>query len=267
MPIIDPTAIVHPRAEIADDVVIGKYTVIDEHVKIGAGTRIGHFCYITGHTTIGKNNRIFSHVVLGTEPQDLKFKGEVTELIIGDENTFREFVTVNVGTAGGGGKTIIGNRVHLMACVHVAHDCHLEDNIIMANAVLLAGHVHVESNVVFGGAAAVHHYTTIGRMAMVGGLTRVVQDVAPYMITEGDRQIPRGVNVVGCRRNGLTDAEIEALEVAYKTIYRSRLSRAQAFEKLESDPNITPHVKYLIEFLRRMVMGKKGRYLESLRPK
>jgi UDP-N-acetylglucosamine acyltransferase len=260
---IDPSAIIHPGAEIAEDVSIGKHTVIDEHVKIGRGTRIGHVCYITGNTTIGENNKIYSHVVLGTDPQDLKFKGEITELHIGNDNTFREFVTVNVGTAGGGGKTVIGNRNHIMACVHVAHDCHLDDNIIIANAVLLAGHVHVESNVVFGGAAAVHHYATIGRMAMVGGLTRVVQDVAPFMITEGDRQIPRGVNVVGCRRNGLTDPEVEALEEAYKIIYRSRLSRAQAFERLESNPNLTVHVKTLIDFLRRMAMGKKGRYLQK----
>jgi len=264
---IDPSAVIHPGAEIADDVTVGRNTIIDEHVRIGSGTRIGHFCYVTGHTTIGKNNRVFSHVVLGTEPQDLKFKGEVTQLLIGNDNTFREFVTVNVGTAGGGGETIIGNHCHIMACAHVAHDCHLEDNIIIANAVLLAGHVHVESNVVFGGGAAVHHYATVGRMAMVGGLTRVVQDVAPFMITEGDRQIPRGVNVVGCRRNGLTDAEVEALEEAYKVIYRSRLSRAQAFEKLEGNPNVTAQVKVLIEFLRRMALGKKGRYLETLRQK
>jgi len=260
---IDRSAAIHPGAQIAEEVSVGRNTIIDERVKIGRGTRIGHFCYITGNTTIGESNHIFSHVVLGTEPQDLKFKGEQTELIIGNHNTFREFVTANVGTAGGGGKTVVGNHCHVMACAHIAHDCQLEDNIIMANAVLLAGHVHVESNVVFGGAAAVHHYATIGRMAMVGGLTRVVQDVAPFMITEGDRQIPRGVNVVGCRRNGLTDPEVEGLEEAYKVIYRSRLSRTQAFEKLESNPNITAHVKILIEFLRRMAMGKKGRYLQK----
>jgi len=264
---IHRTALVHPRAELAEDVTVGAYSIIDEHVKIGRGTWIGNHVTITGHTTIGENNRIFSNAVIGSEPQDLKFAGEVTELIIGNNNTFREFVTVNVGTEKGGGKTVIGNDNYIMACAHIAHDCILEDKIIMANAVLLGGHVKVESCAVFAGAAALHHFVTVGRLAFVGGLTSIVQDVAPYMITEGEKSIPRCVNVVGCRRNGLSEEDIEALTKAYKIIYRSNLTREEAFAELERQNLMTEHVSYLVEFLRRMTQGVKGRYLESLRKK
>ncbi|MEW6358896.1 MAG: acyl-ACP--UDP-N-acetylglucosamine O-acyltransferase [Planctomycetota bacterium] len=262
---IDKTAYVHPSAELADDVVVGRNAVIDGRVKIGCGTTIGHNCIITGRTTIGRNNRIFANAVVGSAPQDLKYKGEDTELLIGDSNVIREFVTINVGTAGGGGKTIIGNNNFLMACSHVAHDCCLEDRIVMANGVLLAGHVKVESNVVFAGAAALHHYVRVGRMAFVGGLTSIVQDVAPYMLTEGERHTPRRVNEIGLRRNGLSDEDIEALKNAHRVIFRSNLTREQAFEQLEGETKPNEHVAYLIQFLRDMAKGPKGRYLESMR--
>ncbi|NOZ21586.1 MAG: acyl-ACP--UDP-N-acetylglucosamine O-acyltransferase [Planctomycetes bacterium] len=262
---IDKTAYVHPDAELADDVVVGRNVVIDGRVKIGGGTTVGHNTIITGRTTLGKDNRIFANAVVGSEPQDLKFKGEDTELIIGDGNVIREFVTINTGTAGGGGKTVIGNNNFLMACSHVAHDCHLEDAIVMANAVLLGGHVKVESHVVFAGAAALHHYVRVGRMAFVGGLTSIVQDVAPYMLTEGERRTPCRVNEIGLRRNGLTDEDVEALKKAHRVIYRSNLTREQAFEQIENGSGLNEHVAYLIRFLRDMAKGPKGRYLESMR--
>ena len=264
---IHKSAHVHPKAELAEDVAVGVNAIIDEHVKIGRGTTIGHNSYITGRATIGENNRIFSNCVIGADPQDLKYKGEFSELIIGNNNVIREFVTINTGTAGGGGRTVIGNNNFIMACAHVAHDCHLEDNIVMANAVLLGGHVKVESRVTFAGAAALHHYVRVGRLAFVGGLTSIVQDVAPYMITEGERHTPRKLNEVGCRRSGLSDDDINALEEAFKVIYRSRLTREQAFAKLESSPNLNEHVRYLIAFSRDMATGVKGRYLESMRGK
>lgn len=264
---IHKSAHVHPKAELAEDVEVGINAVIDEHVRIGRGSKVGHNCYITGHTTIGENNRIFSNCVVGSEPQDLKYAGERSELIIGNNNVIREFVTINVGTTGGGGVTRIGNNNFLMACSHVAHDCHLEDNIVMANAVLLGGHVKVESRVIFAGAAALHHYVRVGRLAFVGGLTSIVQDVAPYMITEGEKHTPRRVNVVGCRRNGLSDADVDGLEEAFKVIYRSKLTRDQAFAKLQGLPTLNEHVAYLISFLSDMAKGVKGRYLESMRGK
>jgi len=262
---IDDSAHVHPKAQLAEDVTVGRHAIIDEHVKIGRGTTVGPFSVVTGHTTLGENNRIFSHAVIGSEPQDLKYHGERTELLIGDENVIREFVTINVGTQGGGGKTVIGNRNFLMACSHVAHDCTLEDGIVMANGVLLAGHVKVESHVVFAGAAALHHYVRVGRMAFVGGLTSIVQDVAPYMLTEGEKHTPRKVNEIGCRRNGLSEDDTKALTEAYKTIYRSNLTREQALNELESMPDPNEHVLYLVGFLRDMAKGVKGRYLESMR--
>lgn len=264
---IHKSAYVHPKAELAEGVTVGRNTIIDEHVRIGRGTAIGHNAYITGHTTIGENNRIFSNSVVGSEPQDLKYTGEYSELIIGDNNVIREFVTVNVGTTGGGGKTILGNGNFLMACSHVAHDCHLDDNIVMANGVLLGGHVKVESRVIFAGAAALHHYVRVGRLAFVGGLTSIVQDVAPYMLTEGEKHTPRRLNEIGCRRNGLSEEDIRALNEAYRTIYRSKLTRAQAFEVLEGKPNPNEHVLYLVRFLKDMAKGAKGRYLESMRGK
>jgi len=261
------SAYVHPKARLAEDVTVGINSVIDEHVEIGRGTWIGNNVTITGRTRIGERNRIFSNAVIGSEPQDLKFSGEVTELVIGDDNTFREFVTVNVGTKGGGGKTVIGNNNYVMACAHIAHDCRLGDGIVMANAVLLGGHVVVEDRVVFAGAAALHHFVTVGRLAFVGGLTSIVQDVAPYMITEGEKQIPRCVNVVGCRRNGLSREEIQSLQKAYRVLYRSNLSREQALAKLENEGPMNEHVAHLVAFIRNMLKGVKGRYLESLRDK
>ena len=188
---IHKTALVHRNAELADDVVVGAYSVIDEHVRIGEGTQIGNRVTVTGNTVIGKRNRVHDGAVIGSPPQDLTYAGDTTSLVIGDDNTIREYVTANVGTVKGGGATIIGNRNFLMACSHVAHDCLLEDDILMANGVLLGGHVKVECGVFCSGCAGVHHYARIGRLAFVGGNTGVTQDVPPYMMVDGHRAFPR----------------------------------------------------------------------------
>jgi len=262
---IHRTAQVHRKAEIGQNVEIGAFTVIGEHVRIGDGTRIGNNCTIVGHTEIGKRNIIYHNVVLGTPPQDLAYAGMETRLIIGDDNVFREFVTVNIGTGKGGAVTIIGNRNYLMACSHVAHDCELEDDIIFANGTLLGGHVKVESGVVTSGCAAVHHFITIGTMAFIGGLTGIVQDVPPYMMVEGDDPTPRRVNSRRMKRLGVSDEAIAAVEEAFRLIYRSKRVRAEVLRELAARKDLVPEVQRLVRFLQDMSEGKKGRYLESVR--
>jgi len=262
---IDRTARIHPKAELASDVSVGAYTVIDQHVRIGPGTAIGNHVTITGHTQIGNNNRIFHGAVLGSEPQDLKHGGDPTRLILGDDNVLREYTTINAGTKEGGGVTIIGNRNFLMACSHVAHDCVLEDQITMANAVLLGGHVKIEHGASISGGVAIHHFAMIGTLAFVHGVTGIVQDVPPYMVVDGSRN-PRKLNLVGLRRAGIPEERINALEEAFRLIYRSgRISKEQALAELESRMGLTEEVRNLIDFLRKSGKGKKGRFLESAR--
>jgi UDP-N-acetylglucosamine acyltransferase len=263
--LIHKTAEVHPRAEVADDVTIGAFCVVGEHVRIGAGTVVGNRVTLTGNATIGRRNRICDGAVLGTPPQDTQYRGEPTALLIGDDNCIREFVTINVGTLKGGAVTIIGSRNYLMACSHVAHDCVLGDDIIMANSVLLGGHVKVESGCFFSGNAGVHHYGRIGRLAFVGASTGVTQDLAPYMMADGHRAFPRGVNVVGLKRHGFGADRINAVQEAFRHIYRSRHSVKTAVAEMSQRSDLTPDVAYLIEFLQQSGLDKNGRYLETSR--
>lgn len=265
MPIIHSTAQVHPRAELAEDVQIGAWTVIGPAVKIGRGTVIGCNCVIEGITTIGENNRIFSFVVIGTAPQDIGYKGEPTRVQIGNNNTLREFVTVNRGTMKDRGVTAIGNNSLLMAYCHIAHDCEVGDNVIMANGVQLGGHVKVEQDVVFGGLAAVHHFATIGQKAFVGGLTRIVHDAPPFMTVEGNPARVRCVNAVGLKRKGFSEERIKIIKDAYKLLYRSGLPKGQAAEKLLAENGDNPDIVALVDFLRASEAGKQGRAREAFR--
>jgi UDP-N-acetylglucosamine acyltransferase len=262
---IDRTAKVHRQAELGRGVDVGAHTVIGASVRIGDGTRIGNNVTLVGETQIGKNNLISHNVVLGTAPQSLHYRGEPTRLLIGDNNVLRELVTMNVGTVEGGGITIVGNRNYLMICSHVGHDCVLEDDIIAANNVLFGGHVKVERCVNMGGGAAVHQFVTIGEMAFVGGLTPLTQDVPPYVVVDGPDNWPRQLNVVGLRRNGVSEESIAALDQAFRLIFRSSLSRLQALEKIQADVKMTPEVCHLAEFLRKTELRKKGRFLEGIR--
>ena len=260
---IDKLAVVHPKAELAADVVVGPFTTIGPAVRIGPGTVIGPNCLIEGRTTIGADNRLVAHVALGTPPQDATWRGEETELIIGDGNVFREFTQVNSGTRKAGGRTVIGNGNFIMGQSHIAHDCELADTISMANLARLGGHVRVESNVVLGGIVAVHHFATIGRCAFIAGMTGVPMDVPPFMLVEGTRDaVPRSVNVVGLKRAGFTKERINALKRAHRVIWRSDYTRTEAMKMLEDDPDSTEDVRYLVAFLRRMGESPRGRARE-----
>ena len=199
---IHPTAIISPGAQIGADVEIGPYSVIGERVSIGDGTRIGPHVVLQGPTTIGKKNQFFQFCSIGEIPQDLKFNMEDTELIIGDNNTFREFITINRGTAGGGGRTVIGSNCLLMAYTHVAHDCLIGNGVIMANNASLAGHIRIDDHAIIGGLSGIHQFVHIGSYAMIGGLSGVSKDVPPFTLAVGQRAILHGLNLTGLKRHG-----------------------------------------------------------------
>ncbi len=262
---IHPTAVVHPLARIGVDVEIGPYCVIGADVTIGDRTKIGPQVVVEGLTRIGAENLIVGQASIGGPPQDLSYRGEPTEVEIGDRNTIREFVTINRGTVKGGGVTRVGSDNMLMACCHVAHDCELRDRIILANGVLLAGHVLVEENANISGGAAAHHFVTIGAFAYIGGMTRMVQDVPPFMILEGHPSRVRGVNVIGLQRGGVAEGEIEALREAFKRVWRSGDPRSKTLESLHTEFAGSAHVMRLVRELEHTDVGQKGRYRESLR--
>ena len=263
---IHPTAIIDKSAEIDQSVTIGPYTTIGSDVKIASGNVIGPYCHIPGHTTIGRDNKFLAYCSVGTPPQDIGYKNEPTSLTIGDNNTFKEFVTLNRGTMKDRQETLIGNNNYLMAYAHVGHDSVLGNNIIMANAVQVGGHVHIEDYAALGGMVGVHHLVTIGAHAFIGGIARVIQDVPPYMIAEGHPAKVRALNVIGLARRGFSEEVITALEAAYKLIWRGKLTTAEAFQKLLSSENKPcKEVQYLIKFLQNTRDGKHGRYRESLR--
>lgn len=264
-PRIHPTAQVHPEARLAEDVEIGAYCIIGPKVKIGRGTRLHNNVVLQGTTEIGEMNNIYPFCVFGTAPQDLGYKDEEVFVRIGNRNLFREYVTINCGTTKGDRSTVVGSGNMIMAYCHIAHDCVLEDGIIMANGVQLGGHTKVEKEANFGGLAAVHHFSTIGERSFVGGLTRVVHDVPPYMTVEGHPSRVKCVNTVGLKRKGLTKETIEALKEAYKLIYRSGFTKAQAMEILEKRRPQYPEVLKLIGFLRAVEKGRQGRAREALR--
>ena len=263
---IHPTAVVDPTAELGEDVIIGPYVVINAHVRVGDRTKIGPQVVAGAFTTIGADNSIHGQASLGGDPQDFSYRGEETRLEIGDRNTVREFVTINRGTVKGGGVTRVGNDCLLMACSHIAHDCEIRDGVILANNVLLAGHVKVGRRANISGSAAAHHFVTIGEFAYVGGLTRLVQDVPPYVIIEGHPSRVRDLNKIGLSRGGVSDEEIEVLRDVFRKIFRSDRPRSQVVEELKGAPEFSSqHVAHLVESLENADKGHKGRYREILR--
>jgi UDP-N-acetylglucosamine acyltransferase len=231
---IHASAIVDPRAELADEVQVGPFSVIGPDVTIESGTSIESHVVITGHTRIGRNNRIFSFCTLGDVPQDKKYAGEPTELRIGDGNTIREFCSFNVGTAQGGGVTRIGSDNWIMAYVHIAHDCSIGDNTVLANVAQFSGHVEVGDWAVVGGVTGVHQFVRIGAHAMVGGGSALRLDVPPFVMCGGNPCQPHGINAEGLQRRGFEEAAIAALKRAYRTIFREGLTLAQAREAIQS---------------------------------
>ena len=216
-----PTALIHPNAKLADDVSVGAYSIIGEYVEIGAGSVVGPHVVIEGHTTIGKGNSFFQFSSIGEIPQDKKYKGEPTQLIIGDNNTIRESCTLNIGTVQDGGITSIGNDNWIMAYVHVAHDCHIGDHNVIANAVQFAGHVTVGHHTLIGGMTGIHQFVRVGDFAMVGFQTRLSQDLPPFVTAVGNPAEAKGPHQEGPRRAGFSPARVDMLKQIYRSLYRA----------------------------------------------
>ena len=255
--LIHPTAVIHANAELHPTVQVGAYAVIGDKVKIGAGTVIGTHAIVEGPTIIGEGNEIFPGAAIGLEPQDLKYDGSPSWVRIGDRNKIREYVTINRATSAGEA-TVIGNHNLLMAYVHVAHNCQIEDSVVIANSVSLAGHVHIESKAVIGGVLGIHQFVHIGSLAMVGGMSRIDRDVPPYMLVEGNPSRVRSLNLVGLKRAGITAAELASLKKAFRLLYRSEFTLKSALEELELLPN-NPNLQHLHHFLQMSQLpGRRG---------
>ncbi len=219
MPPIHPTAVIAPGARIAEDVTIGPYSIVGEDVVLSSGVRLEAHVVVGGRTTIGAGTRIFPFAAIGLEPQDLKYRGEESRLLIGRNNTIREYVTMNPGTAGGGMVTRVGDACLFMVGVHIAHDCQIGNHVVMANNATLAGHVIVEDHAILGGLSAVHQFVRIGRHAMVGGMSGIERDVIPYGQVMGDRARLTGLNIIGMQRRGFSRDEIQGLRNAYQLLF------------------------------------------------
>jgi UDP-N-acetylglucosamine acyltransferase len=246
---IHSSALVHPKAQLGVGVSVGAFTIIGEHVSIGDGTTIGSHCVIEGHTSIGSDNKIHHYAALGGVPQDKKYNGEPTRLEIGDRNTIREFVSFNVGTAQDKGVTQIGSDNWVMGYVHIAHDCRVGNQTILASNAQLAGHCEVGDWAILGGHTGYHQFVRIGAHAMIGGGSMLVQDVPPFVMAQGYPTIPRGINAEGLKRRGFTPEAINAIKQAYRAIYKSGLSLDEARVKLEVLQKTAPELSILNEFL------------------
>ena len=262
---IAPQAVVDPHAEIGDDVSIGPFCVIGPNIKIGNGTRLDNNVTLTGHVTIGENNHLYPGVVVGAEPQDLSYRGSNTQVIVGDNNIIRECVTINRATEKEDGITRVGSHNFFMACSHVAHDCKVGNHIILANATPLGGHVHVYDHATLSGGIGVHHFTTIGRYAFVGGLARVIHDVPPFMLVEGHPARPRCINVVALKRNNFSAEAIQCLSEAHRLLYRAKVGLDHAREILRTNDKLVPAVNELLSFIQTQQEGKHGRSRERRR--
>jgi UDP-N-acetylglucosamine acyltransferase len=247
---IHPTAVIHPGARLGSAVAVGPYAVIGDEVEIGEGTEVGAHAIIEGPIRIGRRNRIFPHASVGLIPQDLKFKGERSEVVIGDDNRIREFSTIHRGTEGGGAVTRIGSHNLLMAYVHVAHDCRLGDHCILGNAATLAGHVIIEDWASVGAFCGVHQFCRIGRHAFIGGYSVITKDVLPFSLTVQERETRVfGLNLVGLRRRGFSAERIDRLQQAFRLLTQSKLNTSQALEQIRASLNPDEDVAALIRFI------------------
>ena len=245
---IHNTAIIDKKAKVAKDVIIGAYSIIGPDVNIGSGTIVQPHVSIIGDTTIGKNNKIYSFASIGNDPQDLKYKDEKTKIIIGDNNKLREYVTVNPGTIGGGGLTKIGNNCLFMVHSHVAHDCSIGNNVVLANSVPIGGHAKIEDDVIIGGNSAVQQFTRVGKLSMIGGMCGVVKDVLPYSLVYGNRSVLQGVNVIGLRRKNISNDKINKIKRLFSIIFEDN----HLMENLKKIPQEIANdeiIKDIIHFL------------------
>jgi len=269
---IHPTAVVEDGAVLQDGVVIGPMCTVGAHARLGSGTRLVSHVAVLGRTTLGKDNVVWPQTVLGGDPQDLKYRGEPTTLEIGDSNDIRECVTMNLGTENGGGLTRVGDNNLVMAYSHVGHDCIIGSHCILANSLQLAGHILIEDHANIGGATAIHHYVTVGQYSFVGGMTRVVHDVPPFMIVEGNPSRVRGVNIIGMRRHQVADENIDALKRAWRLLYKNTPGEngivhttAEAIDQVEQDFGDDEYVDTLLKAIRNASIGMHGRHRESSR--
>lgn len=254
-PQIHSTAVVDPRAVLEDDVVIGPYSIIGPHVRLGRGTTVASHAVIEGHTTMGVENRIFQFASIGADPQDRKYQGEESKLVIGDRNTIREFATLQPGTVGGGGLTKVGNGCLVMNYSHVAHDCIVGDAVILANGTQLGGHVTIEDYVVVGALVGVHQFGKIGESAILGAGSMVSLDVAPFCNATGDRATLHGLNIVGLKRRGFDDETIAALRKLYRIFFQSRLKTAVAIETARRELPALPPIERFLAFVSKADRG------------
>jgi UDP-N-acetylglucosamine acyltransferase len=252
---IHPTAIISPDAQLEEGVEIGPYVIIGSDVKIGKNTVIGPHAVIEDFTHIGENCHIFQFCSIGAPPQDLKFGGEKTRVVIGDFNTIREFVTIHRSTAADIGVTIIGDHNLIMAYAHVAHNCKLGNNIIMSNAVTLAGHIHIEDYAIISGMTGIHQFCRIGAHCMIGGASAVVKDVPPYTLAQGNHAKLFGLNIIGLKRRNFSEKSIKAITDAYRIVFRSSLLLDAAIKKVESEVENLPEVRNFIKFIKESERG------------
>jgi UDP-N-acetylglucosamine acyltransferase len=256
---IHSTAVIGPNVKLGVNVVIGPYAVIDGDVTLGDGTEIGAHAVVSGWTTLGRGNRVFPHAAVGFDPQDKKYKrGDKTYLLAGDNNNFREFCSIHRGTVEGGGTTRIGDGNLFMAYSHVAHDCVVGNGCVFANSGTLAGHVTVEDFVIVGGLSAVHQFCRLGKNAMIGGCSRVVQDVPPYSLCVGGPALVYNLNAIGLRRAGVTAESMKHLKEAFRIMFHSGLAKNTAIEQIEKDVTLTEHVKHLLDFAKDSERGLCG---------
>ncbi|MEE9503899.1 MAG: acyl-ACP--UDP-N-acetylglucosamine O-acyltransferase [Thermodesulfobacteriota bacterium] len=252
---IHKTAIIDAKVELDSEVEVGPYCIIGSHVKIGKGTRLSPHVVIDGWTQIGEGCHIFQFASIGAIPQDLKYKGEESWVILGNNNVIREFVTINRGTAQSGGRTVIGDHNLLMAYCHVAHDCKIGNHVILANAGTLAGHIEIEDYAIVGGLVAVHQFVRLGGHSIIGGGSGVNKDIPPYMIANGQRVKLYGLNTVGLKRHNFSHEAVSNLKKAYRIIFRSSLTAKKALDQLQAEIKNSPEVDHLINFIKNSKRG------------
>ncbi|MDA8084720.1 MAG: acyl-ACP--UDP-N-acetylglucosamine O-acyltransferase [Nitrospiraceae bacterium] len=252
---IHPSAVVDPGASLDPSVEIGPFCVIGKGAHIKKGTRLLSHVVVDGATEIGEDCTIHSFATIGLPPQDLKYKGEETKLILGDGNIVREYVSIHRGSVGGDGSTVVGSNNFLMAYVHIAHDCKVGSHVVMANSATLGGHVVIEDHVVIGGIAGIHQYTRVGKYVMVGGFSRITQDVPPFMIVSGMEPKLFGPNSIGLKRHGFSDADINDLKKAYRILFRQKITIKDAVKKIHDEMEVSAHIQHLIDFIEKNKRG------------
>jgi UDP-N-acetylglucosamine acyltransferase len=252
--LVHPTAVVHPKAQIGSGCQIGPYCVIGEQVSLGPDCKLHSHVVIDGYTRLGSRNQIFPFASIGLQTQDLKWKGGITRTEIGDDNTFREYVTIHSATSEGE-VTKVGSKNHILAYSHLAHNVTVGNNVIMSNVATLAGHVTIEDYVVIGGLVAIHQFCRVGKMAMIGGCSKVVQDVPPYMLADGNPAETRTINKIGLERNGTSDTAQIALRQAYKILFREGFTIPNAVARIEKECPALPEVAHLVQFVRTSERG------------